>query len=37
MIDLIWGLTLSALGFVGIMTLVVVMGRTIGRLFGPKE
>jgi hypothetical protein len=37
MTDLIYGLILSGVTFVGIMALVIVIGRTIGRLFGPRE
>jgi hypothetical protein len=37
MTDLIYGLILSSVSFVGIMALVIVIGRTIGRLFGPRE
>ena len=37
MTDLIYGLILSGVSFVAIMVLVIVIGRTIGRLFGPRE
>ena len=37
MTDLIYGLILSGVSFVAIMALVIVIGRTIGRLFGPRE
>ncbi len=37
MTDLIYGLILSGVTFVAIMALVIVIGRTIGRLFGPRE
>ena len=37
MTDLIYGLILSGVTFVAIMFLVIVIGRTIGRLFGPRE
>lgn len=37
MIELLYGLALSLAGFVSIMALIIVMGRSIGRFFGPKE
>jgi len=37
MIDLIYGLILSGVTFVGIMALIIVIGRTVGSLLGPKE
>lgn len=37
MTDAIYGLILSGVTFVGIMALVIVIGRTIGRWFGPRE
>ena len=37
MTDAIYGLILSGVTFVAIMALVIAMGRTIGRWFGPRE
>jgi hypothetical protein len=37
MIDLIYGLILSGVTFIGILALTVVIGKTVGGLFGPKE
>lgn len=37
MMELIYGLILSAVSFVGIMILTIVIGETVGRLFGPRE
>ena len=37
MTDAIYGLILSGVTFVGIMALTVVIGRIIGRWFGPRE
>jgi hypothetical protein len=37
MIDLVWGLVLSVAAFVFIMITVIVIGRSVGRWFGPKD
>jgi hypothetical protein len=37
MIDLIYGLGLSIAAFTFIMALIIVIGRSVGRWFGPEE
>jgi hypothetical protein len=37
MIEFFYGLALSIVSFAFIMTAIVIMGRTIGRWFGPEE
>ena len=37
MMELLLGLALSTAGFVAIMAVCIIGGRTIGWLFGPRE
>lgn len=37
MTDIIYGVGLSIAGFVFVMAVVITIGRSVGRWFGPKD